>query len=112
MVGKREDILFVLRNSGRRGVTNVELSKIALRYGGYLGSLYEQGYKINKEHLGNGVFNYVLVSEPKGKVIEKPKALDLLIDTIGNKFISGEDLVSMFEEIGLSVKYKAGTHQQ
>jgi hypothetical protein len=111
ITGKRSEILFALKHAGSKGATNVELSKIALRYGGYLGTLYEQGYKIEKQNLGNGVFNYILISEPKEHV-DKPKAIDVLFDKIGGKFVTVEDLKSMFEDIGLSIRYKAGTHQQ
>jgi hypothetical protein len=111
ITGKRSEILFALKQAGSRGITNVDLSKFALRYGGYLGALYEQGYKIDKEHLGNGVFRYTLISEPKEHV-EKPKAIDVLFEKIGGKFVTVEDLKTMFEDIGLSIRYKAGTHQQ
>jgi hypothetical protein len=113
MRGKRQEILRALRNAGRRGLTNVELSKIALRYGGYLGKLYELGYEIKKEHLGNGLFNYVLVKEPEVERTEIPKAVDYLLEEVALRGeVTAEELGQLIENLGVTVRYKAGTHQK
>jgi hypothetical protein len=111
IANKKEQILNVLRNAGKNGVTNAELSKIALRYGGHLGKLYEEGYKIEKLSLGNGLYNYTLISEPE-TIVTREKALDKLlseIDKLGA--VTKEGLVAMLEANNISVKYKANTYK-
>jgi hypothetical protein len=61
---QKQKIINALKVAGSEGVTNVELSKISLRYGGHLGNLYRQGYKIKKNNLDGGLFQYILISEP------------------------------------------------
>jgi hypothetical protein len=78
----RGKILDALRHAGNIGLTNVQLSKIGVRYGGHLGDLYKRGYVVDKENLGDGVYNYILVSEPEEEVIEHKSALDMLIEGV------------------------------
>lgn len=109
---KRSEILMALRFANAKGVTNVELSKIALRYGGYLGKLYELGYVIEKESLGNGVYNYVLVEEPTEEVTSFTSAYELLVSAVEQRgSIDSTQLAEFINGLGLQVKYKAGTHQ-
>ncbi|ALA47921.1 hypothetical protein ABE137_12170 [Brevibacillus laterosporus] len=110
---KHREILAVLRNAGRTGVPNYELSKISLRYGAYLGKLYEVGYVINKESFGNGIFNYTLVKEPQQEKPELPKAEDVLLKFVASHgSVTQEQLGKLIKELGVSVRYKAGTHQK
>lgn len=112
IVNKSCDIATALRNAGEKGMTNGELSKISLRYGGSIGYLRMQGFTISTEKIGNGLYNYVLISEPV-EHIEKPKAHNVLIDRVKElSFVSAEGLEKLFEDIGVSVRYNAGTHQQ
>lgn len=113
LASKREDILNALRSAGRKGLTNQELSKIALRYGGYIGLLYEAGYVINKINLKNGLFKYILVSEPKEELKIEKSAFDLLkekVDEYG--LVDSLKLDEIIERIGVSVRYNAGTHKK
>ncbi|PEA25942.1 hypothetical protein CN984_12185 [Bacillus cereus] len=95
------------------GVTNAELSAtVSLRYGAHLGSLYQLGYKINKESLGEGLFRYTLVGEPSEDFTGKQKAMDALKSELtkqGNSFIIPE-LEAIMDTIGIAVRYKGGTH--
>lgn len=110
---KHHEILAALRNAGRKGVPNYELSKIALRYGAYLGKLYELGYTISKESLGNGVYNYVLVKEPVQEKPELPKAEDVLLEFVAlHGSVTQEQLSKLIEDLGVTIRYKAGTHQK
>ncbi|MEH6848147.1 hypothetical protein [Bacillus thuringiensis] len=114
MKTKRQQLISVLRGAGDEGVTNAELSKIALRYGGYLGELYKRGYQVDKISEGNGVYRYILKHEPPVEQINKKTALDVLVEEIETKFnghIDVQALPSLLESIGVSMRYKAGTHQ-
>jgi hypothetical protein len=108
---KKEQILNALRNAGEIGITNAQLSKIALRYGGHLGKLYEEGYKIDKESLGDGLYNYTLVSEPE-TIIIREKALDVLLSQVKELgSVSSEELYGLLNVNNISVKYKANTYK-
>lgn len=110
---KRDQILRVLKEKGLAGVTNAELSAtVSLRYGAHLGSLYQLGYKINKESLGEGLFRYTLVGEPSEDFTGKQKAMDALKSALtkeGNAFIIPQ-LEEIMNTIGIAVRYKGGTH--
>lgn len=108
---KKDMILQALRNAGKYGVTNAELSKIALRYGGYLGKLYEEGYVIEKESLGDGLYNYVLIKEPS-TIIVREKAINRLISEVSKRgTINSAELIAIMDEINVAVKYKANTYR-
>jgi hypothetical protein len=64
LITQRQKIISALKEAGSEGLTNSELSKISLRYGGHLGDLYRKGYKIEKYNLDGGLYNYILISEP------------------------------------------------
>jgi hypothetical protein len=101
-----------LREAGRLGLTNDELSKIAVRYGGTLGELYKRGYVIEKEHLGEGLYNYVLISEPETEKLDHKKAVDILIESVAEQgSVTAENLSWMIEELGLNVRRKANTYK-
>lgn len=107
---KKIQILQALRNAGIAGITNVELSRIALRYGGHLGKLYEQGYKIDKVSLGNGVYNYILISEPE-VLLERESALSKLLKEVEWYGIDSDLLSRILDKNNIGVKYKANTYK-
>lgn len=110
---QRETILSKLRSAGGKGLTNEALSKIALRYGGAIGQLYQLGYVIDKVNLGQGLYKYILISEPKEEISTHVKAQDLLLDAVNSKsLITSQELGRLIEDLGLSVRYKAGTHKE
>ncbi|WP_168898369.1 hypothetical protein [Bacillus sp. ISTL8] len=109
---KREQILTRLRNRGEVGATNAELSHISLRYGAHLGTLYQMGYKIEKESLGEGLYRYILKEEPEDGFTKMPKALDALKRKLlanGYPFLT-ENIEQMLDEVGIAVKYKPNTY--
>ncbi|UUV46515.1 hypothetical protein [Bacillus phage vB_BanS-Thrax3] len=108
---KREQVLNALREAGSQGITNAELSIIALRYGGYLGKFYELGYKIDKESLGDGLYRYTLVSEPE-TLVKREKAIDLLLEEVDKHgMVNKNDLLAILENKNIAVKYKANTYK-
>jgi hypothetical protein len=93
------------------GVTNAELSQVSLRYGGHLGKLYELGYKIRKDSLGEGLYLYTLIEEPSRENHDRKKAIDVLLSEVRKEeIIDAGILEGMLEKLGISVKYKAGTY--
>lgn len=111
---KYEQILNALRVAGKNGVTNAELSKIALRYGGHLGKLYKQGFEVEKQFLGEGLYLYTLISEPK-EIIVRQNALDKLLSEVekfGSIGVDSKTLVKLLDSNGIAVKYKANTYKQ
>lgn len=111
---KEVEILSLLRMAGAKGKTNKDLSMVALRYGGYLGNLYKKGYVIDKEDLGNGLFNYVLIKEPdENTVLVTQTAFEKLYNSISEKgVVSADQFMDLIDEVGVTIRHKAGTHQQ
>lgn len=108
---KREQVLNMLRGRGLKGITNSELSAISLRYGGHLGKLYELGYKISKESLGEGLFNYILIEEPSREKHDNKKALDVLMSEIKKEeIIDAGMLETILNNLGIMVRYKPNTY--
>lgn len=108
---QREKILQTLRDHKETGITNLELSYVSLRYGGHLGALYQKGFKISKESLGNGLYLYKLLEEPSEDYQGKMKAYDVLKEALKSTCSLDEDkFEKMMDELGLSVRYKAGTY--
>ena len=75
----------MLRDAGEDGVTNAEMSKVSLRYGGHINELYRKGYKIKKFNLDGGLFRYILISEP-ANIIYFKNANDETIEDIEKMF--------------------------
>lgn len=108
---KTQQIIDALRSAGTKGLTNAELSTIALRYGGSLGTLYHRGYEVKKTYLGNGLYNYVLTHEPD-EIVVREKAMTKLMDAVAEKgLVSKSMLAEMMDNFGISVKYKANTYK-
>lgn len=60
---QRSDILNALKSARSQGRTNVQLNEICFRYGARIHELRRAGHKIDKEHIGGGVFRYTLSPE-------------------------------------------------
>lgn len=104
-------VLQALRNAGKAGMINAELSQVALRYGGYLGTLYQEGYDITSENIGNGVWRYTLISEPK-TIVKREKAWDVLAKKAEEAGIKRDVLISLFNDNGITVRYVANTYKK
>jgi len=61
---QRSEILDLLKARGSAGATNTELNEIGFRYGARLWELKKEGYRIRTECLGDGLYNFTLLSEP------------------------------------------------
>lgn len=62
---QREKILLVLRNAGKEGVSNFDLSRICLRYSARVWELvHKYGFVIEGRHAGEQEYVYTLKSEP------------------------------------------------
>lgn len=112
LANKKDQILQALRVAGQNGVLNADLSKISLRYGAHLGRLYQEGYKVSKEALGDGLFRYTLTYIPVTPV-KRERALDVLIKAIEaeDDVIDSNDLLRLLRENNIAVKYKANTYK-
>lgn len=108
---QRERILEALRNSGKDGVLNTELQKIAIRWIARVQELYQQGYKIDVTLVGNGVYKYTLIEEPD--VILKPKkAMDIFFEKAKQSYgeqLSLDQLKTLLSEEGLHIVRKVGS---
>lgn len=57
----RAAVLRALRKAGKRGLTNVQLNRVAFRYGARIFELRQEGLRIDKECVAAGVYVYRLV---------------------------------------------------
>ena len=110
LITQRQKIINALKDAGSDGCTNAELSKISLRYGGHLGNLYRQGYKIIKYNLDGGLYKYVLLSEPSNIHFfrsAQEELVDAMNERIGDVEIT-EQVQSLLEELHFQVVRKNG----
>ncbi|WP_102691148.1 hypothetical protein [Rummeliibacillus pycnus] len=109
-MSKKEQILNLLRYN-KNGITNVQLSKTSLRYGGYLGQLYKEGYDIKTIPLKKGVFLYVLIKEPE-EIAQHMSAKEKLFSEIEkNGSINAAALKNLMDKNNITIKYKANTYK-
>ncbi|MCR8641428.1 hypothetical protein NV379_02050 [Paenibacillus sp. N1-5-1-14] len=105
-------ILNLLRDAGKDGVMNTQLSKVALRYNARIQELYVQGYEIEIQHLEGGLSKYILLSEPE-QISKKPEAaLEIVVNQIKNTYdnkISSEDLEELLQRMNCNVRRNIGT---
>jgi hypothetical protein len=113
LITQKQKIINALRLAGAEGVTNAELSKISLRYGGHLGNLYRQGYKILKYNLDGGLYKYVLIAEPADYKHFK-NAQQEILEAMAEKHTEAiaKDLEQMLDEKYFHIIRKSGWYQQ
>ncbi|MWV43069.1 hypothetical protein GRF59_05450 [Paenibacillus sp. HJL G12] len=109
---QRIRVLTALRNAGSKGITNVELQEISLRWQARLSELYKQGYRLALQNWGDGVYNYTLIHEPDTIHPEPRRAIQVLISEIENKFsgnVTTSQLMDLLNSNGLQVGRKPGS---
>lgn len=113
LITQRQKILNALKEAGSEGITNAELSRISLRYGGHLGDMYRKGYKIQKHNLDGGLYKYVLISEPADYKHFK-NAQHEIIEAMAEKHNEtvAEDLKEMLDKKYFHIIRKSGWYQQ
>lgn len=109
---QREKILQALKEAGEEGMTNLDLSRISLRYGGHLGDLYRKGYKIEKIKLDGGLFRYFFISEPSKETIHN-KAIDDFVESVLKKggSIKAYEVKPLMNELGFQMNRQSNWYQ-
>lgn len=112
LVTQRQKIINALKEAGTDGMTNAELSKISLRYGGHLGDLYRKGYKILKTNLDGGLYKYVLLAEPADIKFFK-NAQEETFEAIDEKGqVTSEELKELLDNKYFHIIRKSGWYEQ
>jgi hypothetical protein len=108
----KQKMVNALREAGEQGLLTSDLVKIRPRYGGTLGNLYKDGYKIETTPVKNGNYKYVLISEP-AQVVIRPKAKDKLFEAV-EQFgeVSATELKIIMEMVGVELKFKGNTYKK
>ncbi|OMQ06865.1 hypothetical protein BXO87_02340 [Bacillus sp. GZB] len=103
---KKTLVLDMLKKSGKEGVENTELIKIALRFSSILHSLRKEGYLIEVIDKGKGRFNYVLVGfeSPHNHVSAYERLFDLVAEY---DKVSTSQLLSVLKQNNICFKRKA-----
>jgi hypothetical protein len=113
LITQRQKIIAALQDAGFEGMTNVELSKISLRYGGHIGTLSKQGYKIQKVNLDGGLFRYFLVTKPSQEKLFK-SANEETFEAMAKKHNEevADDLKKYLDESHFHIVRKGGWYQK
>ena len=112
---QRSKILEALRHAGSNGLTNVDLSKIALRFQSRLHELYIQGYGVKTTMYEGGLTHYLLIWEPIIPLTEQPRALDVLLFEIERNYggvITTDELIQLLNKKEMGVQRKGGSYKQ
>lgn len=113
---QRKRIIEALRKAGVEGLTNVYLyDNITKSLGARLTDLYERGYNIQCTKVKDGVYKYVLISEPIKLKPKAKRAEDLLINQIETQFngkIDTQHLIDLLRENDLIISRKAGAFKR
>lgn len=111
-----EKIIDALRKAGVNGLTNIYFyDNITKSLGARLTDLYERGYNIQCTKVKDGVYNYVLISEPIKQKPKAERAEDLLLNQIETEFngkIDSEQLKNLLRENDLIISRKAGAFKR
>lgn len=99
-------IISMLKRAGAEGVTNIEFARVANCYGARLSELYSVGYEIDTEYISDGVYKYILVSEPERPVKPKTK-VEELVGAIGKDKINIEELDELLVNLDINVRRKS-----
>lgn len=111
---QKEKIINLLRDAGEEGVLNTELVKHCIRFNARISELYAEGYKINVEHLGKGMYKYVLISEPKRRHEIPKSALEIVLNEIHEKYqgkIEAQDLQRILAFNNFHIVRKPGSYK-
>jgi len=112
LITQRQKIIAALKDAGLEGITNAELSKISLRYGGHLGDLYRKGYKIQKVNLDGGIYKYILLSEPSQDKFFR-SAEEEIFEAIDQKGrVTAEELKGLLDENYFHIIRKNGWYER
>ncbi|WP_121616736.1 hypothetical protein [Virgibacillus halodenitrificans] len=113
---QRGKIIEGLRKAGVEGLTNVYLyDNITKSLGARLTELYERGYNIQCTKVEDGVYRYVLISEPIKLKPKSKRAEELLINQIDTDFngkIDTKDLIDLLRENDFIISRKAGAFKR
>lgn len=108
---QKERILNMLKEAGSEGVTNSTLSNVAIRFTSRIQELYQEGYKIDIEPVENGIYRYILVSEPAIKKSKPEKAVNIVRRSIKEKFngqVTADELINLLNENGFNIVRRYG----
>lgn len=109
-----EKIIILLKEAGEDGVTNIELSKISLKYDARISELRQKGYEIETAHDKDGIYKYKLKRIPSQDA-RFYSALDQLTLKILNEYngkITAFQLRDLLDKMYFEVKRKSGYYKQ
>ena len=110
---QKEKIINMLKEAGENGVTNIELSKISLRYNARISELIMSGYIIENTQVKKGVYKYVLKGI-KSNVKSYLHATDEILMIVENDYkdrISSAELKNLLEEKDFTITRKANWYK-
>ena len=113
---QRSRIIEELRKAGVNGLTNIYLyDNVTKSLGARLTELYERGYNIQCTQIQEGIYKYVLISEPIKPKPKAKRAEDLLIHQIETEYngkIDAVNLIHLLRENDFIISRKAGAFKR
>ena len=108
-----EKIINLLKKAGADGATNVELSKISLKYDSRLSELRMKGYEIDTTHEKKGVYKYILKKTPSidSLYLNATDEILMIIDTDFGGTIQTKELKSLLDLMHFHIARKSGWYK-
>ena len=109
MPSQKEKVFNLLKEAGDKGVTNIRLNEIGLRFGQSIYLIKLDGYDIGIENLGDGIVNYTLKNTTPKQRKKYEKGIDVLMREIkenheGN--ITTDELKALLDRHGFNIVRK------
>jgi hypothetical protein len=113
-ITQKQKIIDALRDAFPDGVTNAELNKISFRFGGHIGTLRKEGYRIKTIELDGGLTKYFWISEPSKTDTFQNAQEQILADIyIGyDDSISSEELKGLLDARHFHIIRKNGWYEK
>jgi hypothetical protein len=108
-----ERIINLLKEAGADGVTNIQLSKISLKYDSRISELRMRGYDIETTHKKKGVYKYVLKKTPSidSMYLNATDEILMIVDTDFGGNIQTNELRSLLVLMHFHITRKSGWYK-
>lgn len=108
-----ERIINLLKEAGADGVSNIELSKISLKYDSRISELRMRGYEIETTHKKKGVYKYFLIKTPSIDTfyLNATDEILMIIDTDFGGNIQTNELRSLLILMHFHITRKSGWYK-
>jgi hypothetical protein len=106
-----DKLIRALKDAGDDGLTNIELSKICLRYDSRLSDLRRKGFLIETESIGKSLYRYYLRKTPSN-IKFFPNAKEEFLQAVDEEEVGdSENVKQLLDKMGFTVIRKHGWYK-